>query len=546
LINQSLNFQLVMKNLILLLAIIVLACNKKEKVVPQNIKISTLKLNISKPAGTFWRGESDALTFAVDVVDEAGKTYTNYAGAVSYFANDQLITGNKFEFSTEGTIVFSAKIETKTSEKSANYVVKNPEKELAKLEVTNGFYNTYVVNHALIGSNPNISIKGISKDGTEIPLSKGAKITTGGQLIALQNYTFNQLGKQNIAINAYGKTAEVNYTIRANNRAFDLVRIPLMFHFCKPGPFINPSVSISDEQYLVQAIAQLKSGEIINQLNAMYRNKFIANANAIDPNAADTFIEFYLAETGPDGKSLAEKGVNRLLFTKPYAAPSQNYDKNSEAAKQFETALANELSKYNLNAYLNIVVEPFGGWGYAGIGKQPFSDNTRKAFIPKEYFDLPISGASDALLFKDSPTTQFYDHIRMNGSKNILTASDGFVDKGLLLNTNLAHEIGHVLGLPHTFWRTGDCNIAQHSDGLFDTPMHSEPNYNKSCDGILFPQRNMMNYMDTPQKGYFTYDQATLMRARIEAQFNIPSPRNKGKSSGRIMDRNQNIISIID
>jgi hypothetical protein len=536
-----------MKKVIFIFLCFLLSCNKKaDTATPiSNQKPATISIKTSASPGNFWVTESPNLVLSVDLKDEKGAIIQNYSGKITFTANDKDMTDNQYTFNTEGQIIFKAKVDNLTSDATGTFIVKDPAKELDHIEVANGFYQKYAVNHTLIGSKPDILIKGFSKNGIEIPIAKGLKASLGTENIILENYAFAKNGTQKIAINAYGKTSDLTFNVRANNRIFDLVRIPLIFHFCKPGPFVNPSVNISDEQYMVQALAQLKSGEIIDQLNKMYRNKFVANSQSIDPNAADSFIEFYLADKGPDGKALAQNGVNKLDFTKPYVAPGGNYDKNSSEAKAYETKLVAELSKWNMNEYMNIVIEPFGGWGYAGIGKNPFMDNARKTFIPKEYFDLPYSLTSDQILFKDGPNTNFYDHIRLNGSKNVLTSSDGFVDKGLLLNSNLVHELGHVFGLPHTFWRAGDCNEAQHSDGLFDTPKHFEPNYSKSCDNIIFTQTNMMNYNDKPTKGYFTYDQVTVMRARIEAQFNIPSPRNKGKVQGGIklsLSQNQSII----
>ena len=42
-----------------------------------------------------------------------------------------------------------------------------------------------------------------------------------------------------------------------------------------------------------------------------------------------------------------------------------------------------------------------------------------------------------------------------------------------------------------------------------------------------------MSYL-SPMNIYFTYDQVTVIRTWIEAGRYIPTPRNKGKSGGRI------------
>jgi len=499
------------------------------------IKVKSITLKISKPAGTFWMSESEPIVLSVDVQDDNGKVYQNYNGKVTYFANGKELSGSQYNFEIEGEIEFKAKINDVESSVSSKYLVKNPNKELDKIVLTNAFYSKFAVNHTLIGSKPELSVKGYDKNNAEIPIKKGIKATIGNETISLDNFSFTKAGTNKITLNAYGKQVETTFEVR-KERTFEVVRIPVVFHFCKPSPYSHPATKQTDAEFIELAIEQLKNGKKIAQLNAMFRNKFVSNE--LDPNASDTFIEFYLADRDPSGNLLKEVGVNRLNFMRPYVALTENYLYNASQA-QFDLTLSNELAKWNTNSYFNIVVENFGNWGYAGIAKMSMMDNNRKNLIPQEYNNLSIINLnSEKLAWSNTNTRYFNDHVRINGAANILTDSPS-VGGVMYKNSVLSHEIGHALGLPHTFGFQENCQDQNHSDGLFDTPRQVSANYDTSCDGIKFAQRNLMNYMSTDSRGSFTYDQVTVMRARIEASFNIPTPRNKGKNSMRFVGQSK-------
>lgn len=519
----------------LLATALLVACSKKSSdIVPElpAAKIASVAIKTSQAAGTYWMGESAPLTLSVELKDEKGNAITNYKGKITYYANDKELTSSQFNFDTEGLFTFKAQVEGIQSAALGTFTVKNTEKELDRITLVSGYYQKYAVWHALVGIQPQITVRGISKSGQEIPIKQGVKAIVNNANTALENLIFQQVGTQKIVVNAYGKQAEMTFQVRSN-RTFEVVRIPVVFHFCKPSPYTHPATKQTDAEFIELAIEQLKNGKKMAQLNAMFRNQFVKNVNELDPNAADTFIEFYLADKDPNGNPLKEVGVNRLNFMRPYIPVEAPYvyDDNQ---RQYEITLANELAKWNPNAYFNVVVENFGNWNYAGVAKMPMMDNNRKSVVPQEFFSLPyINTNIDKLAWGNTNTRIYSDHVRLQGAIKVLTESPG-VDGRMSVNSTLMHEIGHAFGLQHTFGLQENCQDQVHSDGLYDTPRQISTNYETSCDGIRFAQRNLMNYMYTDNRGYFTYDQVTVMRSRIEAAFNIPTPRNRGKANGRL------------
>lgn len=88
------------------------------------------------------------------------------------------------------------------------------------------------------------------------------------------------------------------------------------------------------------------------------------------------------------------------------------------------------------------------------------------------------------------------------------------------LGQTATHEVGHWLGLYHTF--QGGCNAV--GDHVGDTVAHSEPNYGKppvgqrhnACDpSELAPVKNFMNYVDDDWMDHFTPQQGARMRDMI-------------------------------
>ncbi|GGD67339.1 hypothetical protein GCM10011514_34280 [Emticicia aquatilis] len=500
--------------LALILLTFALACTKPDAGLQS---VSSISLKISESAGVYWIGESEPISLNAELIDNKGNIISNYAGEITYFANDKELSSNIYRFEDEGSFTFKAKLGNRLSSESNIFTVKNPKKELNKIVIESGFVNKYAVTQTILNSVPELRVKGFDNKGNEIPIKKGLKAKNNNEAIDLNNLIFSKKGTQDISVNAYGKETNIKFEVRSP-RTFDLIKIPIIFHFCPP-------YSKTDEIAYKKALETLQN-DYINYVNQIFRNQYETDIRQHDPNAQDTFIEFFLAETDPDGNKLEQKGVNILPFSRPQQT-SIIYDWSSQEAAEYFQKRDNLIRRWNPNLYLNVILEPFNNnYGYAGIAFDAAFDKSREKLIPTEFFDLPLANYNGFF---------GYHSIYIKETDMPFIALNGYLHISPLSTENtLIHEIGHILGLPHIFGNSTECRDAIHSDGLLDTPTVSNGKVVTNCDGIAFTQRNVMGYFPTDKKFYFTYDQVTVMRARIIAGLNLPTPNNKAKAGRKI------------
>jgi hypothetical protein len=186
---------------------------------------------------------------------------------------------------------------------------------------------------------------------------------------------------------------------------------------------------------------------------------------------ADTAIEFVLARFDPDGNPTT--GINRVVndayFTDPYGSPND-----------MKLALAWDTSRY-LNVYSN---DAAGLLGYA----------TFPAY--------EAGGPEDGVVVlwesvgRNSPGGPPYNQGR-----------------------TLTHEIGHYLGLLHTF--EGGCGSGYNAGDLVaDTEPEANENYGcplgtTSCGGATAPVENYMDYTDDACMTNFTAEQGNRLRCSL-------------------------------
>lgn len=238
----------------------------------------------------------------------------------------------------------------------------------------------------------------------------------------------------------------------------------------------TPTSNISDEQ-------------VLEQLEALNNDFRRLNLDAINTPAeflnvaADTKIQFCLANKDPDGNTIEDKAILRVASTKS----SYHYTSDDDALKA--------LSYWPSDQYLNIWVTKLSSnvLGYAQfpsnsdlIGLQSTNDKVETDGVVIDYRVFGVFPSSNSL----------YN-----------------------LGRTLTHEVGHWLGLLHIFGDNLNCD----TDFVNDTPTQGINNEGMAnCDTIIYScganevmYQNYMDYTADQCMNLFTVGQTSRMHSAI-------------------------------
>lgn len=191
--------------------------------------------------------------------------------------------------------------------------------------------------------------------------------------------------------------------------------------------------------------------------------------------AADADIEFCLAQKDPWGNQLTELGINRVQTTEDY------YDPNTEANKMKGSTGGNTGTEgWDRNSYVNVWICDItngASSGTAGYAYKPTVSSLPPASIDGIVIDYNLG---------------------MNPSNRVLT-----------------HEIGHYLGLSHTWGNSNQASGCTQDDGLTDTPVTAGPSfdYTGSCSG----SQQTCSGTETQYENYMDYSGCTVMYTQEQA-----------------------------
>ncbi|MFC3414349.1 M43 family zinc metalloprotease [Algoriphagus hitonicola] len=110
-------------------------------------------------------------------------------------------------------------------------------------------------------------------------------------------------------------------------------------------------------------------------------------------------------------------------------------------------------------------------------------------------------------------------------SSNPLTSFYGFVIDKRLSTKTMLHEIGHFLGLRHTF--VNDTDLCEDGDRLPDTEFYNQDRkifdeqMIQNCEGEFFYASNFMDYRPSARNS-FTLDQVNKIRGTIQQANFLP------------------------
>ena len=267
-----------------------------------------------------------------------------------------------------------------------------------------------------------------------------------------------------------------------------VITIPIVVHIVHNGEAVGAGRNISE--------AQVKSQ--IETLNDDFRRRINTRGFNNDARGADLEIEFCLAQFDPNGRKMAEPGIDRV-----------NGGRASWNRSDIEGVLKPS-SSWDPNKYYNIWTLEYGAPDNNLLGYAQFPSQSGLGGIPTNGGGANTDGVT------------------------VLFSSFGNIEKGTFpgmrapynLGRTLAHETGHWLGLRH-IWGDASCG----DDFCADTPSQSSESRGcakgrVSCGGQNMVE-NYMDYSDDICMNIFTNDQ----KARIRAVMELSTRRNSLLSS---------------
>jgi hypothetical protein len=303
-----------------------------------------------------------------------------------------------------------------------------------------------------------------------------------------------------------------------NKTQAQVYTIPVIIHVVHGGQSVGtyPNLAQGQLNSQIQVLNNDFGGIGFNSGNYP-QNAFLtfAASQSISPANLDAFgriqiancnVQFCLATKDTLGNILAEPGIERINYVNKGWTNPASFNTNT-SLQNYVNATIKPQSIWNVSKYLNIWVTDVGS-NATLLGYATFPPLTNLAGFPNGFFGT-------------STTDGFWCLARAFGSQAIFP--NGTYMQGYTRGRTSTHEIGHYLGLRHTW---GDATCA--TDYCTDTPPNKASNFGSpsyplnatgtnSCagadNGSMF--MNFMDYTDDPAKYMFTTDQATRIQAAM-------------------------------
>lgn len=261
------------------------------------------------------------------------------------------------------------------------------------------------------------------------------------------------------------QTAETTRTIEVKQNLWDLenytFKLPIIFHILYNDP-------LDENQYVRKGWM----AEVIKKVNLFYHNGF-------DKNSAVMPLEFVMATHTPDGRELAEPGVNRVR------------DNNADGyGNSFTEGYSHPELLWNPEKYINIFI----------VSRAKGSNLGGRSTFPYTTIESPLPGTK-ALDFWPVRADINYMHGIIISNEYIyrINSSEGKLYDTRDISFVVAHELGHYLGLYHMFSEsnTGTC---LDTDYCADTPCYDRQKYNREVEEFFaanpdYTYNDLMNFM---------------------------------------------------
>nr|WP_321229086.1 M43 family zinc metalloprotease [uncultured Psychroserpens sp.] len=284
------------------------------------------------------------------------------------------------------------------------------------------------------------------------------------------------------------KIAEIKRQLESGSSRALQFTIPVVIHVIHNGEPIGTGANISDAQALSQ----------IQVLNEDFRRIVGSRGFNNDPNGADVEVEFCLAKQDPDG--CVTTGIDRIDMS----------------------AVSTTWGGSGPTSNTNTILKPTTTWDasqYMNMWSVNFADNTLLGFA-----QFPGGPAN---------TDGVVSNYTYFGSNDAAGVS---IPGVFNLGRTMTHEVGHYLGLYHTF--QGGC--FGNGDFCDDTPPVASANSNgsacnpnNSCSNdspdLVDMIENYMDYTTDACMNIFTNDQKARVIAVMNAGVNRPNTTTSDK-----------------
>lgn len=268
----------------------------------------------------------------------------------------------------------------------------------------------------------------------------------------------------------------LNRNLHPSQRTDELYTIPVVVHIIHTGEAYGTGTNITDEQVF----------SAIEALNEDFRRMPGTNGYG---NGADVNIEFCLAARTPTGQPT--NGIVRVNGSSVANYASMGIEASSGSGAVEESVKA--LSTWPRASYLNVWVVNEIENNNGGSGIQGYA-----------YF--PVNSPVDGIVV-------LYNAFGTVGNLKSYTN----------MNRTLTHEVGHYLGLYHTFNGTSACgaetNCNTQGDRVCDTPptIQAGSCSSPACGGTQ-QVANYMDYTSQTCQDMFSEGQKLRMRTTLETQ----------------------------
>ena len=304
--------------------------------------------------------------------------------------------------------------------------------------------------------------------------------------------------------------------------------LPVIFH-----------VFYKNQNDPLQYVSPNRLSEILNVVNGMYKN----TTQSVNMN-----LTFTLATTDPKGAQLVKPGVEYIEWLGEYPIDCEKFmsDDLTAGGKGYVKYL------WDPNKYINIMIYNFtkeaeNGATTLGISHLPFT--TKGEYSLEGLSEIKQSYIQLSNLTFPYCTSINSSYIDSQSNEEFYTTTD--------ITVTLAHELGHYLGLHHTFSEDtngGFLNGCEDTDYCEDTPSYNKIEYDDkwndkvpenqkfyyllkrtNCSNKEFISHNIMDYAIS-YSDQFTQDQRNRVRHVLMYSPLIPGPKKTETTTTRTVD----------